>query len=320
MMKKKGIAPGVLVGIIVMVVVFVILLRLDMIIVNILTGGAEDQICFLSASLSSFTKAGPKTVTDLQCPRRLVNVMMNSNDVPAQTRIQGTDYVYINKPIARNQRNNLAEWYNESESNFDIKESKDRVLKYRLNEIMAKELKKCWGNLGRGTYNLFEQDLPPVNYGGNIKDGDSILSYFKLWNLGLRKAPKICHICSTIIFHDNVKSKFREEIDLTPFLTNNPVNLATREAPSYYEFLKDDIEQSDLFGVEYRYTTGQTMAVVFMRMNILSYAEEIFRDLASLSSEQIFSDRDYKEGRILAVDFPLLIPFEEVSNNCDRFA
>ena len=54
MQDKKAIAPSVLVVLIAMVVVFIILFRIDMLIVNIITGGSEDQICFWSASLSSF--------------------------------------------------------------------------------------------------------------------------------------------------------------------------------------------------------------------------------------------------------------------------
>ena len=186
---------------------------------------------------------------------------------------------------------------------------------------MAKELKSCWGKLGRGTFDLFDQDLSPVGY--ELKEADSLkmrlLKSLQLWNIELKKTPKACKTCSLIIFHDNVKNKFKgEEIDLEPFLKNNPAKTLTREAISYYEFLEDDIKQTDFFRPAYKYTTDKMQAAVFLRINLHSYIGEIFGDLTSLKITDIVSDRDYKEGRILAVDIPLLIPFDELNDNCDK--
>ena len=325
MLNKKAIAAGVLVGIIAMLIIFIVLFRLDIMIANLITGGAEDQICFWSAGMSSLSKVGPKTVTDLYCNRNIVRVMMNSNDIPAANREKGVDFVYINKPIAPKLRENLDQWYGDedTEADFDIKENKDRVLKYRLNEIMAKELKSCWGNLGRGTYNLFDQNLLPVE--GPFKEGDSLptklLKSLQFWEIELMEVPKVCFICSTVIFENEVSSKFEGEVDLTPFLLNNPVKLATPEAISYYEFLEDDIKQSDFFRPKYTYTTDKIQAIVFLRMNLGSYLEQRGSKLATLKLSEIVSDRDYRaDGKILEIDVPLLIPFDEVSDNCDKFA
>jgi len=325
MQDKKAIAPSVLVVLIAMVVVFIILFRIDMLIVNIITGGSEDQICFWSASLSSFSRVGPATIHDLHCQRRMVNVVMDPNDIPAQQAVNDEDktvYEYINKQIAPALRKNLAKWYNEPETSFDIKQNRDNVLKYRLNEIMARELKRCWGNLGRGTYDLFEQDLLPVGYEeGAIKPDGSILSYINPLNLELRNSPKVCKICAVVDFSSEVRSKFTgKELDLMQFLTNNPVKTTTSKAISYREFLKDDIPQSDLLNPSYSYNIDSPQAVIFLRMNMHSYIREIFGDITTLSFSQIVSGRDYKEGRILAVDMPLLIPFSAVSDNCDRFS
>lgn len=328
MLNKKAIAAGVLVGIIAMLVVFVVLFRLNTIIAGIVSGGAEDQICFLSAGISSFSRAGPKTLMDLQCPKRMVYVMMNSNDIPAADRQKDVEYVYIDKPIARKLRKNLAQWYQKDEPGITADDFKkeERVLKYRLNEVMAKELKKCWGNLGRGTYDLFDQDLLPV---GTTRPDSGFIT--KILHLELTDAPKICHICAEIRFQEDVSNKFEEEIDLNQFLKNNPVKLATPEALSYYEFLEDDIKQSNLFGPdgpEYTYTTNQKQSIVFLRMNVNSYIEEVFagvfEGILHLDLKQIVSDNDYKEDkdgdiRILAIDLPLIIPSDEISDNCDKF-
>jgi len=319
MLNKKAIAPGVLVGIIAMLIVFIVLFRLDILIANMIKGGAEDQLCFWSAGISSFSKVGPKTISDLYCPRRIVHVMIDSNDIPIRERSKDVEYVYINKQITKDLREKLDIWYEGTEDFQD----KNTILRYRLNEVIAKELKKCWGNLGSGTYDLFDQDLKLFGYEeGTIKEDGSILNYLKLWNIERRKSPKICHICSTILFHEDVKSEFEgEEIDLEPFLKKNPVKLKIPEAISYYEFLEDDIiTQGDLFRPGYIYTTDKTLSVVFLRMNMHSYIGEIFGDILSLRPSEIVSDRDYKEkDRILAIDAPLLMPFDEVNVNCDRY-
>lgn len=326
MLNKKAFAPRFWIGIIVMTVVFIVLLKSTPLIARTIIGGAEDQICAWSAGISSAGKIGPKTISDLYCEGRIVHVMLDSDDIPLRERVKGVEYVYINKAISDDLRRKLATWYGEAETNFDIKNNEDRVLKYRLNEIMAKELKKCWGNLGSGTYDLFDQDLSPIGYEkGTFKKSDTLntklLKSLQLWRVELKKVPKVCKICSTIIFHSNVKSKFGgEEIDLKPFLLKNPVKRRIPETVSYYEFLEDDIKQTDFFRPEYRYTTDTTQAVAFLRMNMHSYIREIFGDLASLDLSQIVSDSDYKEGRILAVDVPLLIPFDEVNDNCDKHA
>jgi len=324
--KKAAIAPETLVKIAAALVLVVSLFVVTRLGAEVITTGVEDKLCFLSAGISSVTKVGPTNLNDLHCKRKTVKVMMNSKDAPKQSEQESVKYVYINKEISKDLRKRLAEWYNEPQSNFDIKQNKERVLRYRLNEVMAKELKRCWGELGSGTLDLFSQDLLPANYGGAFKEGGSIANYLKLWNLKLREAPKICHICSMIIFHEDVQIFFKGDTmdldsDKGSFLRNNPVKLATREAPSYYEYLQDDANEDDIFGIEYKYSTDEKMAVIFLRMNLRSYVGEQWARFSITELSEIFSDRDYKEdGTVLAVDMPLLIPFDEVSANCDKYA
>lgn len=323
MLNKKSLSTSVevLIATVSMLVLGAILIWFDTTAAEVMVGGAEDKLCFLDVAATHLSKVGPISLSDLRlCPIKWIYVMMDPKDVPFNERKKGVEYVYINKPISKKLKEDLTKWYGE-----DF-ESKDQVLLYRLNEIMANELKRCWGNLGRGNYDLFSEDFINIEYKeGTFKSTDGLFKNIgkslQVWDLRLEDNPKVCKRCSIISFHDTVQKHFKgEEIDLKPFLKNNPVTLKTPESISYYQFLDDNIKlKSDYLRPNYIYTvTEKEQAVVFLRANLKSYAGKIMSKTGTGDLREIFSDEDYTEdGTILAMDFPLLIPHEEVSISCD---
>lgn len=158
-------------------------------------------------------------------------------------------------------------------SNLNREELNNISRMYRLNQIVANEMKTCWENMGQGKLNLFSSWF---EYFADNSDEEWLRRMIPT----RQGAPTICVICSRIDIDDDLynslESNIPENVDidnyqnhpnsLVNWLTNNPV---PKTSMSYYEYLQDDMNE-DVFGFENRNFeyTKEPFAVIFSRTNV----------------------------------------------------
>jgi len=146
---------------------------------------------------------------------------------------------------------------------------------YRVNQIVAEEMRTCWENMGQGKLNLFSSWFEYFADNSNA-------NWLQRMIPERQGAPTVCVICSRIQIDDDV---FRSISSLIPndvtidnyndqsnkfslvyWLTHNPI---PRNPISYYEYLLDDSNE-DVFGFDNRNFeyTSEPFAVIFSRTNI----------------------------------------------------
>lgn len=316
MKNKKGLMASTLVVVIIMLVVFVILLKLDLHILALLRAVSEGGVCAWSAVFSSFGNVGGVETFKIVCPQRYVSLVMTqkeAEDKQKETKIE--EYFAIDKPIPNSLRKKLDKWY---KTGYDFTD-KTIYREYRMNEVMAKEMKNCWSKLGRGELNLFSSWFKKIPF-GYVDDENELrsrLRYFQFWDIKPKASQKACIICSRIRFSEEVKNEFGDKTITTSgeWMRNHPVNVLSPKPLSYYEFLLDETIPSDFFARDadkerLYYTTNKDQAIVFMRINIHALIET-GSDILDIFPG--FGEEDH----IQAIDAVFITPYDEVEDRCD---
>ncbi|MBI2138814.1 hypothetical protein HYU13_04445, partial [Candidatus Woesearchaeota archaeon] len=264
----------VMVSLLLMLVVFVVLLRFWGTIIFIMRGLGEDYFfCLFKKIISAYTKvplAGIQ-VWGAFCPPIITTVAMQGF---------GDRIVALKSPIADRHIDQLAKGYLgatilTSDGKTQLSNQKDTieqslkttikgeqagftektasgpspnnfVLRYRLDEAVARAMKKCWGRNGEGALPLGEQ-----------------------WRDGYFNNPFTpifyCDLCEVIKFQPDVKSYFAgQKLVMNEFLQRNPVDRTTYK--SYWEYLKDDSSPSDFFRT-WHYSVDEDLAIIYVRAN-----------------------------------------------------
>jgi len=315
MQNKKGLMVATLVVIIVMMVVFFVLLNLILDVLVLLRATGEGGMCAWSAVFSSFGKKTTGIETfKINCPQRYVTIFMTKTEEAevVKEKNKKENYFVIDNPIPSSLRKKLAEWY--PGVNF---EDKDVYREYRMNEVMAKEMKSCWSKLGRGELDLFSNWFRaiPLEYVDDENELNNMLRYFQFWDIKPAASQKACVICSRVRFSSQIKNQYMTEItSLGEWMRNHPVSVVSPKPLSYYEFLLDETIPSDFFAKSsderrFYYTTDKDQAIVFMRVNIHAIVEGV-SDILDIFPG--FSEEDHQ-----AIDAVFITPYDEVIDKCD---
>ncbi|MFO7677090.1 MAG: hypothetical protein R6V50_01725 [Thermoplasmatota archaeon] len=187
----------------------------------------------------------------------------------------------VAKPLTTAEKNKLdkVRFFNPEggEMNLDsdaVNDNEDILYTYRLNQIVADEMRKCWDNMGQGKLDLFSSWFRILGEEGD----DSLIDRLSNNN---NEAPTVCVLCSTVdidrevyeIISDRVSSgnSALDDYENNPnsliyWLTHTPI---PRTSVSYYEYLLDD-SNNDVFAPENRnFEYDQdTFAIVFARTNV----------------------------------------------------
>ena len=212
-MKKRGLLSNLMVSVIIGLVIFTVLIFLTRLLIVKLSTPIEDQTCAQSALFSSLSKkvyVGSPFV-DLNCPQHFVTVVMTQSDADSEEKERkGTkeEILYIDKPLPNALAENVAKWYNVPEGQA---KQRDFYLEYRLNEVMAKEMKSCWSRLGGGKLDLFTDWFSGITYKDGVWTGqEGIISKTgKILNPFNKaeyfEAPRVCVICGRVKFSEDVR-------------------------------------------------------------------------------------------------------------------
>lgn len=271
--NKKGILATTLVTVIVFAVIFVVVLRFYSAILAIIKALGEDYFwCLLKKVISAYTKIWPVGVQvwGAFCPPVVKTITLLD---------EGENTIPIDVSLTKRELENLKKWYPGEDF-----EKEGWYRKYRLDQAIAKEMKRCWGRNGEG-----ELPLGP-EWGDKFKDKlDPSIFY--------------CDLCIVYKFDKRVQEKFfGKELELNEFLHRNPIRPGS--SLSYWEYLKDKDYSSDLFKTM-KYSTDKDLAIIYIRKNpnkLIEVLRDVFVDPLPLYGE---------EDHPIPTDFVVLRPFEE---------
>ena len=244
--NKKGILAGTLVTVVVLAIVFVVLLRFNGAIIAILRGLGEDYLGCLSIKvMSAYTKTPilGTVVWGAFCKPVVKTVTMLDG---------GETTLSINSPLRKKELENVKEWY--KGKNYDF-EKENIYLKYRLDQTIANEMKRCWGRNGQGKLPLGQE--------------------WNKWFFDTDEGILYCDLCAVISFDEQVQDKFNPEgrMSIKEYLQKNPVRWGSTE--NLWVHLKDEDFSSDFRDIGY--STEEDLEVVYTRSNVNKF-NEMFRD------------------------------------------
>jgi hypothetical protein len=303
--KKKGIMGYTLVILIVFVIVAFVMLRLQGVILTAFRGIGEDQTCVWSTIMHSYTRVFGVPQASFNCPTRLVDVGLKDD--------KEEDIIGIDKPISKKLREKLINW------DYSSTYLENNHREYRLNEIMADEMRSCWNKLGRGEIDLFDEWFTGYKYEDEVWTGEEgiILTTAKIlnpFNKDYEGSPRVCVICSRINFQEEIQNiKPAEDDSLTKWTQRHPVNERSSKPIDYYQFLKDDVYSSDFWaenGPKFKYTTKEPYAVLFVRVNVL-YPVDVVASIAK--KIKIYGDENF-----IPVNTVYLAPYSKLDEECDE--
>lgn len=320
----------VLTSIIIGLVVFTVLYFFTAEIISFVKTPIEDQACVQTAVFESLSKKAAlgEPVFHLECPQHFVTVVKDEGEAREYKKEhEGTEetMVTIDRPLPNALKENVGKWYASTNLNRDSVnlDTKSFYREYRLNELMAQEMKSCWSRMGRGKLDLFTDWFSVIQYKNGAWTGKEglPLKVFKILNPFNKEyeSPKMCVICSRIRFSESVRNEFpKQPIEsLTTFTLNNPTNVFEGRKPlSYYEFLLDEV-YSDLFGTQegnlkYTYDMNGDVAVVFFRSNLFYLVHTYAR-----IKDYLWYD---EESELAPVDAIFLVPYDKVTEECTEIA
>ena len=268
--NKKGFAM-VLVTVIVLAVIFVVLLRFYAAILALLKALGEEYFgCLLRKVISAHTKVWPigVQVWGAFCPPLVKTITLGE---------KGENLIPIDVSITKRELKNLEEWY----PGRDFEDT-EIYRQYRLDEAIAKGMKRCWGRDGQGKLPLGPE-----------------------WNDKFKEVLKseifYCDLCAVYKFDSDVQEFFfGEELILDEFLKRNPISGIKSE--SYWEYLKDEDYNTDF--KEIKYSTDNDLAIVYIRTNPSNLHQAVRQVLRILP---VYSKKDIPTP----YDSIILTPFED---------
>ncbi len=367
--KEKASVDYAILFVLIALIVLFLILRLDKLIFNIILAKDENMMCVISASFNSMINIGGFTPIKLHCPRHLVTVVLTKKEADSLNgKNSDEDYFHIDEPIPPQQLKNVNKWYGQhwtravkinpnleyiENDYFTGEKNKKHLYEYRLNEIVANEMKSCWNQLGRGEANflsewdspidvkkeeLISPDVKDIGFGliaagvtalakkkiGLASTGVSLGIGYVLGNseLDIKASKSQCVVCSRINYDDKVKNTFpytqtNQVTSLPRWMQVHPVEIISKKPTSYYEFLIDESVPKDYFETgddeRYRYSTDKSYAVIYRRT---SFALPVgFLNKAIIKGAKLIK-LDTKDYESVGVDTVSLIPYERLYEEC----
>lgn len=264
------------------IVVALVLILFGSQLFSIMTGSSGKSACMASAIANSAANTATfgSDVIKLDCPTKFVRVQIESPPLvaPKDTKVISVSKSYGSGELATMRK---VQYFDNDKYYSDEKLQH----MYRVNEVVAKEMKECWDNMGNGKLNLFsawfqywgtEKANEWKSRGGNK---DQFTEWVKENIPHKLPAPTVCVICSRIEIDKKLYSEM-SDLMTTPsnsdyknkpnsliyWLTHTPI---PRTSVSYYEYLLDDVNK-DIYGPSernYQYTE-KPFAIVFARSNV----------------------------------------------------
>src|SRR3989344_5994961 len=191
-LKKRGMSvETVLTSIIIGLVVFTVLYFFTAEIISFVKTPIEDQACVQTAVFESLSKKAAlgEPVFHLECPQHFVTVVKDEGEAREYKKEhEGTEetMVTIDRPLPNALKENVGKWYASTNLNRDSVnlDTKSFYREYRLNELMAQEMKSCWSRMGRGKLGLFTDWFSVIQYQNGAWTGKEglPLKVFKILN------------------------------------------------------------------------------------------------------------------------------------------
>jgi hypothetical protein len=366
-MKKKGEFGEILLWCIVALIVLgVIMLIFTKQVLVILSSLNKDFPCAFTTSFQSMTKSASIigiTPIKLHCPREDITIVLTESDAKnLKKKNKNEGYYSIDKRLPKKEFEKIRLRYNEhsrllpsehtnknvliNTDTFEGEEGKKALYEYRMNELIANEMKSCWNKLGRGELDLFSDfelkenpfEKKPKNIGaiavgagtaaviGTGPVGIALVGVGAtlLANTDLHPTLSRCVVCDRIIFQEKVNKEFdKPKIESLPLWTQvHPTKFQREEDESpisYYEFLLDDSTPKGFFessnDARYYYSTDKAYAIVFQRINFngpLGILKKSFNKVKEITDKEKQPTGNGEAGFSMIY----LLPYEKLYEQC----
>ncbi|MEM3374446.1 MAG: hypothetical protein QXE31_04460 [Candidatus Woesearchaeota archaeon] len=188
--------------------------------------------------------------------------------------------------------------------------------RYNLDRLFAEEMKRCWNIVGQGELPLFDNWFTFVDCDKNqngIQNCENIEKWISAIKNGkIKPTATFCVLCARIKFDDEINNKF-SGVDngyyssVARWMGNHPIRNDKKE--SYYDYVYNTDKMSSFAEMFFpKYRTDRAYAVVFMRINDHG-GINFFKTLAGLNK--------YKNSDVYYANIIKLIPYEDISKECD---
>src|SRR3989338_3953730 len=179
MLNKKGVTEHAILYIVIGLIVLYVIIRLGYNTFSVIGSKSGGIGCSLSASFNSIVNIKGLTPAKLHCPRHLVTVVLTKKEADDLSKKKKDEsYLYVDNPIPPEKLKDVTNWYDmhwkrASLLNPDLEpigrdyftgtKNKPNLYEYRLNEIMADEMRSCWNQLGRREGRFISDWQSPIN-------------------------------------------------------------------------------------------------------------------------------------------------------------
>ncbi len=330
--KKRGLVLSTTVGVIIIIVTVIILVAFTVNLGSIIKGISVKETCSFSFLMSSWSKTGGVSFITPECEyKRITITAKNITDNKAKTEKKMEKSL---KNVEPYKTNTYTQQYIDKFDGYQAET--DTLTEWYIDEQISNELNRCWTITGRGELNLFDDWYAPLTCKVE-KDGTTRpctkndvdgwgFDYWKTatgngisianpgnWDVN---APTNCVLCARVRFDESLKNELKfdpetERKTIPVWLANNHVVGSTE---SYAENLNNK-QVSGLFAKDqYQYSTDQSYAVVYMRVNILkvnSWMLSAGRTLDGLVSSEELKNPTKDHYVVLK-----LIPYNDLPNQC----
>jgi len=322
MKSKKGISFELLVTILGFLGAFVVLAIIVISSVGEEKRTGEETACTMSAwanclgHQATFGAQGFK----LRCPENLITITMS--DLKAQAG------------WAEKQMKDLAKMFPNLKNRYvDDSPNEDLKLEFAMNNIVAKEMKKCWDHF-KGVPCLFTrwwepfQCIPDQPNAEETRGCKGFIEKIQVWDWK-PNVPTFCVICARISFDKSIQDKFTERIYIKDWLRVNEIPPATKV--TYAEHLKDDLHVEGALSL-YSYNTQSPHAIIFGKVNLnalvqfakwtVGGVEWLHEQLGAAGApgryiiSLIAGTKEERERLLKDQRSLLLIPLDDVKNQC----
>lgn len=180
----------------------------------------------------------------------------------------GEKLVPIDVSLTEDEKKNVRKWYKDIEHDF---EDSNWYRAYRMNQILAEGIKKCWIRNGHGTFPQGRRfSFKPKELVRGILYCDSC---------------EIDYLDKDVVEFFKGKERTLDET-LSEYLKRHPVN--SRSSTSLWEFAKPKNVKTDLRNIEYQ--TDDHINIVYVRYNphiVSGYVMQVLRVLPGITKEHL---------------------------------
>ena len=344
-MKKASIAVNGLVEMLLVIVVIVVLFQFLGIWRIFFGSFTEDFKCEGSFIASSMTKVFGNQVLDPDCKTKRITITFDEEGVSNNgaekkqldknhgsttpdpydtfTRVkqwnedpeipEKSKYTYFDK----DQENIKLDTDDENEQNT-IRQ------RYNMDKIIADEMRNCWDNVGNGKLPLFDMWFQFIDCDKSDNDFDKCESAADWFKANPNIAANFCVLCTRVKFDQEVQEKFGSEYDsISLWMANHPYSVAPVPGKeltmSYYEFILSDDQKESLFhSPNFKYTTSEPYAVVFVRTNMHGSGQIVlnaYKFLDTTAGLLPFYDST-KDDPVYYANVMSLMPYKELPEQC----